>query len=199
MPNERTEREFRSVLEECKQIFLAKLRDYGPAWRFLRLPALADKILIKAKRIRRLGELGGQGQIPENAEAEYLGIANYCLVALIVIEAIRRAGSYDVEDLLLERWSDPNAATAELDRLVASTTALLARKNHDYDDAWRDMDLSSYPDEILSRMARVKHMAAREASGQVSEALESQFYDTLNYAALALMRHRYDSPQPHPP
>lgn len=195
MPDDRTERQFRGVLEECKSVFLAKLRDYGPAWRFLRLPALADKILIKAKRIRRLGELGGQGQIPDSAEAEYIGIANYCLVALIVIDAIRRAGPSDVEDLLADRWSDPDAAMAELDRLIASTTALLARKNHDYDDAWRDMDLSSYPDEILSRMARVKHMAMREAPGQVSEALESQFYDTLNYAALALVRHRHEAHQ----
>jgi len=193
LSHDRTGHAFREVLDECKGIFLSKNQDYGTAWHHLRLLSLADKILIKAKRIRRLNELGANHKIAEGPEQEYIGIVNFCLMALMMLD--RGLQAFPDDDAALPSFlRHQEELEAELTRLVDRASDLLAKKNHDYGEAWRDMSISTYPDEILVRVARIKHMLCRNREPRVSEGIGAQFLDMLNYAVLAVIRIREASP-----
>ena len=174
--------QFENVLQENRELFLLKLKDYGPAWTCFRVPTIADKVLIKAKRIRKLETIGGQGKIPDSIESEYVGICNYCVIAIAILE------NNAPQEELHKNWTDGAFAGAEYERISTDAVNLVLDKNHDYDDAWLDMSMSSFSDEIFSRMLRIKHMAGLEAGPQVSEGLISQFQDTLNYSIFASLR-----------
>lgn len=173
-----------ATINQARDLFLAKLGDYGPAWHVFRLPSIIDQIYIKAKRIRRLEELGGIGKIPDTIPQEYIGIVNYAVIGL---DKLRRFGMdrSDEFSAIPEDWASPDRAKETYSRIAQEAWALLEAKNHDYGEAWREMEIESLTDEILGRVARMKHMLRRGQSPTVSEHLDAQLFDTLNYAVLA--------------
>lgn len=187
-----TEAEYRAVIGQAQSLFLAKLGDYGPSWHIFRFSSVIDQIFIKAKRIRRLEELGGTGKVPDTIEQEYVGIVNYCVVAL---DKLLHGDSNDgrVCTKLPSRWVTPEHAKSSYDAIIDRAWHVLERKNHDYGEAWRDMEVTSLTDEILGRVARIKHMLRRGHAPTVSEHLDAQLFDTLNYAVLALIKLDHDS------
>jgi hypothetical protein len=140
-----TSKEYDAIVEECRSLFIKKMSDYGSAWRILRLPSLTDQIFIKAQRIRSLQE-NAVRKVDEGEKSEFIGIINYCLMALIQLEK----GVVEQPDLNVEE------ATRLYDEKIALTKQLMLDKNHDYGEAWRDMRVSSLTDLILQKLLRVK-------------------------------------------
>lgn len=172
-----TPQEFDSVIAVCKSLFLKKTKDYGTAWRILRLSSITDQLFIKAQRIRTLEEKKiskvGEGIIPE-----YIGIINYCVIAMI---------QGDMQE------SDPYELPADqleglFDRKVEETRNLMFAKNHDYGEAWRDMRVSSLTDLILMKIFRVKQIEDNRGETLASEGVNANYQDMLNYAVFALIR-----------
>jgi len=176
-----TSKEFDEVIEKCRSLFSKKMSDYGSAWRILRLPSLTDQIFIKAQRIRSLQE-GKVQKVADNIEGEFIGIINYSVMALIQIEK----GIATQPDLSTEK------AVELYDKMVADTKSLMENKNHDYGEAWREMRVSSLSDLILQKLLRVKQIENNEGKTEVSEGVEANYQDMLNYAvfALILMSHK---------
>lgn len=173
---ELTERQYRNIIQECRTLFAAKNEDYGTAWRILRLPALTDQIYIKAYRIRTLQEKVKQ-RLPEGQAEEFVGIVNYCLMALIQYQL--------AEDTRLEL---PKEEILELyDAEAEKTLALQQAKNHDYDEAWRNMRVLSLTDIILMKLLRTKQLEDLPEGPKVSEGVEANYRDMLNYAVFALI------------
>ncbi len=173
---EHTVREYRAVIAACRELFANKIRDYGTSWRILRLPSLTDQIYIKAKRIRSIQEKGIQ-KINESISSEFVAIVNYGLIALM-------QSCYDANttlDLSLE------TALADYDRTVAETLDLLMAKNHDYGEAWREMRVSSITDIILMKLLRIKQIEDNQGKTLVSEGVESNYRDIVNYSVYALI------------
>lgn len=152
------------------------MNDYGAAWRILRLPSLTDQIFIKAQRIRSLQEQG-ERKIDEGEQAEFIGIVNYAIMALIQLTR----GVAEQPDL------DPSEALELYDSQVAATKALMEDKNHDYGEAWREMRISSLTDLILQKLLRVKQIEANRGRTEVSEGVEANYQDIINYAVFALI------------
>lgn len=176
---ELTEQQYRDVIQACRALFAAKNEDYGTAWRILRLPALTDQIYIKACRIRTLQEKAKQ-RLPEGQAEEFVGIVNYCLMALIQHEL--------AEDTRLEL---PKEEILELyDAEVEKTLALQQAKNHDYDEAWRNMRVLSLTDIILMKLLRTKQLEDLPEGPKVSEGVEANYRDMLNYSVFALIHLR---------
>ncbi len=171
-----TSKEFDEVISRCRSLFIKKMSDYGSAWRILRLPSLTDQIFIKTQRIRSLQESNVQ-KIDDNIEGEFVGIINYSVMALIQIEK----GIAQQPDL------DTEAATTLYDAMVKKTKHLMENKNHDYGEAWRDMRVSSLTDLILQKLLRVKQIENNQGKTQVSEGVEANYQDMLNYAVFALI------------
>ncbi len=171
-----TSKQYDSVIKICRDLFLKKMKDYGSAWRILRLPSLTDQIFIKAQRIRSLQE-NTVRKVDEGERAEFIGIINYSIMALIQLEK----GIVDQPDLSLEE------STPLYDKYVSETKALMENKNHDYGEAWRDMRVSSLTDLILQKLLRVKQIEDNEGKTLVSEGIDANYQDMINYAVFAMI------------
>lgn len=171
-----TSQQFDSVIGICRTLFINKMTDYGSAWRILRLPSLTDQIFIKAQRIRSLQE-NEVRKVDEDETGEFIGIINYSIMALIQLEL----GVVDQPDLNVER------ATKLYDEKVALTKALMEAKNHDYGEAWREMRVSSLTDLILQKLLRVKQIEDNKGKTIVSEGIDANYQDMLNYSVFALI------------
>mgnify|MGYP000004512923 FL=1 len=171
-----TSQEYDKVIAVCRDLFTKKMSDYGSAWRILRLPSLTDQIFIKAQRIRSLQE-NETRKIDEDEASEFVGIINYCIMALIQLEL----GVVDQPDL------DTDKATLLYNKKIAWTKALMEAKNHDYGEAWRDMRISSLTDIILQKLLRVKQIEDNKGKTLVSEGIDANYQDMINYAVFALI------------
>lgn len=173
-----TQQEFEKVMERCRSLFMDKMHDYGTAWRILRTCSLTDQIFIKANRIRTL-QITGEALVDEGIVPEFIGIVNYCIMALIQAEL---GVSEDGRDL-------PADKAAELyDRKAGECLQLMLRKNHDYGEAWRSMRVSSYVDLILMKVFRTKQIEDLEGQTRVSEGIEANYMDMLNYSIFGLIQ-----------
>ena len=171
-----TSQEYDAKITICRDLFVKKMKDYGSAWRILRLPSLTDQIYIKAQRIRGLQE-NEVRKIEEDEQAEFIGIINYSIMALIQIEL----GVAEQPDL------DVTKAAALYDAKVATTKSLMENKNHDYGEAWREMRVNSLTDLILQKLLRVKQIEDNKGKTIVSEGIEANYQDMINYAVFALI------------
>jgi hypothetical protein len=174
---EKTIEQFSAVIDRCRHLFLQKTADYGTAWRILRASSLTDQLYIKALRIRSIEEKGAQ-KVSDSVESEWIGLVNYSILALIQLS------------LPPETPLDLDAArVSELyDRQVAENLRLLQAKNHDYGEAWRHMRISSMTDLILQKILRLKQIEDNAGQTLVSEGLEANYRDIINYAVFALIR-----------
>ncbi|MBK0368831.1 DUF1599 domain-containing protein [Flavobacterium agrisoli] len=171
-----TSQEFDAIITICRSLFINKMKDYGSAWRILRLPSLTDQIFIKAQRIRSLQE-NDVRKIDEDEKGEFIAIINYSVMALIQLEL----GVVEQPDL------DVAKATELYDEKVRLTKELMLAKNHDYGEAWRDMRVSSLTDLILQKILRVKQIEDNKGKTLVSEGIDANYQDMLNYAVFALI------------
>ncbi|MCR5013700.1 MAG: DUF1599 domain-containing protein [Bacteroidales bacterium] len=176
MSNPKTEKQFHDVLAQCRMLFINKMKDYGPAWRILRTPSLTDQIFIKVKRIRTL-QTESVHLVDEGIEPEFIGIVNYAAMGIIQLQL----GVVDKPDLSADE------ATALYDKVTNEAYELMTRKNHDYDEAWRDMRVSSITDLIMSKVLRTKSIEDNNGKTLVSEGLDANYYDMINYAVFALI------------
>ncbi|WP_410004554.1 DUF1599 domain-containing protein [Aequorivita nionensis] len=171
-----TSNQYNDQIEKCRELFIKKMHDYGSAWRILRLPSLTDQIFIKAQRIRGLQQ-NAERKIEEDETSEFIGIVNYSIMALIQLDK----GVVEQPDLSLEE------ATQLYDEQVAKTKQLMMDKNHDYGEAWRDMRVSSLTDLILQKLLRVKQIENNSGKTLVSEGIDANYQDMINYAVFALI------------
>ena len=176
MPN--TSQQYDAVIETCRTLFVNKMSDYGSAWRILRLPSLTDQIFIKAQRIRGLQQ-NSVRKVDEGEVSEFIGIINYSIMALIQLDK----GVVEQPDLKVEE------ATNLYNEKVALTKQLMMDKNHDYGEAWRDMRVSSLTDLILQKLLRVKQIEDNSGKTIVSEGIDANYQDMINYAVFALILH----------
>ena len=174
---ESTSKQYDAVINRCQSLFSNKLHDYGTAWRILRMPSLTDQIFIKAQRIRSIQQKGKQ-LVADNIQDEFIGILNYSLMALIQLEL----GVAEQPDLL------PSQAEAAFANQAKKAKDLMERKNHDYGEAWREMRISSLTDMILQKLLRIKQIEDNQGVTKVSEGLEANYLDMVNYAAFALIK-----------
>lgn len=170
-----TEQQFRLIFSKCKALFDKKNKDYGPAWRILRLPSITDQIFIKAQRIRSI-QIKGTQKVADDITGEFIGIVNYCIMALIQNEL----GDEEIE-LTTDQISDL------YQKHVDYTMSLLANKNHDYDEAWRSMRVSSMTDIILMKLHRTKQIEDNHGQTLVSEGVAANYQDMINYAIFCLI------------
>jgi hypothetical protein len=171
-----TSKQYDAVIANCRALFENKMKDYGSAWRILRLPSLTDQIFIKAQRIRSLQQ-NDVRKVDEGEVSEFIGIINYCIMALIQLEK----GVVEQPDIEL------NEALELFDEKVAETKQLMMDKNHDYGEAWRDMRVSSLTDLILQKLLRVKQIEDNKGKTLVSEGIDANYQDMINYAVFALI------------
>ncbi len=171
-----TSKQYDAVINTCRSLFINKMKDYGSAWRILRLPSLTDQIFIKAQRIRSLQQ-NEVRKVDEGEQSEFIGIINYCIMALIQLDK----GVVEQPDLTTEK------ATLLYDEKVTITKQLMQDKNHDYGEAWRDMRVSSLTDLILQKLLRVKQIEDNSGKTIVSEGIDANYQDMINYAIFALI------------
>lgn len=174
---EKTVDEYKQVISACKSLFEKKTKDYGTAWRILRLPSITDQIFIKAQRIRSIQEKGQQ-KVSDNIAGEYVGIINYCIIAILQQDL-------DGDERMEIPYED---LEHHFDRIAHETMELLADKNHDYDEAWRDMRLSSITDIILMKLLRIKQIEDNEGETLVSEGVKANYQDIINYSVFSLIK-----------
>ena len=168
---------FDLIIDNCHALFDKKMLDYGSAWRILRLSSLTDQIFIKAQRIRSIEDKGKQ-EVSDSIEGEFRGIINYSIIALIQLEK----GLADSADLALEEASEL------FQQYAHKTKKLMLAKNHDYDEAWREMRVSSFTDLILQKLLRVKQIEDNKGETLVSEGIDANYYDMINYSIFALIK-----------
>jgi hypothetical protein len=180
-----TKEQFDTVIRLCRGIFEKKLDDYGPSWRIMRPESITDQILIKAKRIRSL-EIKKESKINEGVKPEFIGIVNYGIIGLIQLEL----GFSDSADITTAE------AIALYDKHITATKELMYAKNHDYDEAWRLMRISSYTDLILTKLNRVKEIENNAGRVAVSEGIDSNYEDMVNYALFGLIKLVYEQEDP---
>ena len=171
-----TSTQYDLVINECQSLFVKKMSDYGSAWRILRLPSLTDQIFIKAQRIRQLQE-NEVRKVDEGEKSEFIGIINYSIMALIQLEL----GVVEQPDL------DTKKATVLYEKHIKTTKELMENKNHDYGEAWRDMRISSLTDLILQKLLRVKQIEDNKGKTIVSEGIDANYQDMINYAIFAMI------------
>jgi len=174
---EKTSQEYKAVIATCKSLFEKKTRDYGTAWRILRLPSITDQIYIKAQRIRSIQEKGVQ-KVGDPIRDEFIGIINYCIIALIQIQ-LEKSSALELQFEELEPLYDG---------AVNETFDLLQNKNHDYGEAWREMRVTSITDIILMKLLRVKQIEDNQGKTLVSEGVKANYQDMINYAVFALIK-----------
>ncbi|NAS11113.1 DUF1599 domain-containing protein [Poritiphilus flavus] len=173
---QQTSEQYDAVIQTCRELFSKKMKDYGAAWRILRLPSLTDQIFIKAQRIRSLQE-NPVRKVDEGERSEFIGIINYAIMALIQLEK----GVADEPDLSVDE------AVRLYDEQVAVTKALMEKKNHDYGEAWRDIRVSSLTDLILQKLLRVKQIEDNKGKTLVSEGIDANYQDMVNYSIFAMI------------
>ena len=173
---EKTAHQYRNVISICSSLFEKKTRDYGTAWRILRLSSITDQIFIKAQRIRSIQEKGTQ-KVDDPIRDEFVGIINYCIIALM---QIRLEGNHQME-LSFEELKPL------YDESVNETFELLQNKNHDYGEAWRDMRVTSITDIILMKLLRVKQIEDNKGKTLVSEGIKANYQDMINYSVFAMI------------
>lgn len=177
MESVNTLEDFKKAIGKCRNIFEKKLMDYGTSWRIMRPSSLTDQIYIKARRIRSIEEKGdGQARVNEGIEPEFIAIVNYCVIALIQLSL--GAG----ESL------DPKEALKLYDKEISEATALMLDKNHDYDEAWRQMRVSSFTDIILQKLLRTKEIESHNGKTLISEGVDANYKDMINYGLFALIK-----------
>ncbi len=174
---EKTAAEYKQVIATCKALFARKTRDYGTAWRVLRLPSITDQIFIKAQRIRSIEEKGVQ-KVEDTVKDEFIGIINYCIIAMI---QLKLEGSDKLEMTF-------NELEGFYDGVAQETFRLLQNKNHDYGEAWREMRISSITDIILMKLLRVKQIENNEGKTLASEGVKANYQDMINYSVFALIK-----------
>lgn len=173
---EKTAQQYKSIIATCSALFEKKTRDYGTAWRILRLPSITDQIFIKAQRIRSIQEKGSQ-RVEDPIKDEFIGIINYCIIALIQLRLDTNAPlEIPFEDL-----------QPLYDEAVNETFALLENKNHDYGEAWREMRVTSITDIVLMKLLRVKQIEDNKGKTLVSEGVKANYQDMINYSVFALI------------
>lgn len=173
----KTALQYESVARACKDIFIKKMKDYGSAWRILRTSSITDQIFIKAQRIRSIEDKGTQ-KIEDDIRSEYIGIVNYCVIGLIQLELAND-----------KRTDIPvDEASEFFDKEVAKAKSLMENKNHDYDEAWREMRISSLTDLILMKILRIKQIEDNQGSTIISEGIDANYLDMINYAIFASIR-----------
>ncbi|MBL6446929.1 DUF1599 domain-containing protein [Fulvivirga sp. 29W222] len=177
---DKTVSEYKQVIQECKGLFEKKTKDYGTAWRILRLPSITDQIYIKAQRIRSIQDKGQQ-KVGEDVTSEFVGIINYCIMAIIQIE-LKDNTNLDLKYEELEPLYD---------RIAEETLDLLQNKNHDYGEAWREMRVSSITDIILMKLLRVKQIEDNQGKTLVSEGIKANYQDMINYSVFSLIKLNY--------
>lgn len=171
-----TSKQYDAVIEKCRELFANKMKDYGSAWRILRLPSLTDQIFIKAQRIRGLQQ-NEVRKVDEDERSEFIGVINYSVMALIQLEL----GVASTPDLPLEE------ALNLYDQKIAHTKELMENKNHDYGEAWRDMRVNSLTDLILQKLLRIKQIEDNKGKTLVSEGIDANYQDIINYAVFAMI------------
>ena len=174
---EETKQQFEHVIGLCRDLFSKKLHDYGAAWRIMRPTSLTDQILIKAERIRSIEEKG-VAKINEGIRPEFVGIVNYGIIALIQLEL----GYSKTEDI------DEKQALELYDKYARKALELMLAKNHDYDEAWRSMRISSYTDLILMKIYRTKQIELLDGQTLVSEGVDANYMDMINYSVFGLIK-----------
>ena len=180
--NPQTEKEYATVIEQCRSLFKKKTIDYGTSWRILRLPSLTDQIYIKARRIRSIQEKG-KHLVEDGVKPEFTAMVNYALMALIIIRLQEEEQPIDPE-----KEFTPEQVLAWYDEQAEATFSLLQKKNHDYDEAWRMMRVSSMTDLILMKLLRVKQIEDNEGQTLVSEGVAANYQDIINYSVFCLIR-----------
>lgn len=173
---EKTSEEYQAVISTCKTLFEKKTRDYGTAWRILRLPSITDQIFIKAQRIRSIQDKGVQ-KVEDPIRDEFIGIINYCIIALMQIK-LETSTDLDLKFETIQPFYDEE---------VSETFNLLQNKNHDYNEAWRDMRVTSITDIILMKLIRVKQIEDNQGKTVVSEGVKANYQDMINYAVFAMI------------
>ena len=177
MDTTKTEEQFKSTMSECRNLFMKKLHDYGASWRILRPSSLTDQLFIKAKRIRSI-ETKGEALVDEGIRPEFVALINYGIIGLIQLEK----GYVDSIDIT------PDEAMKLYDTHAQQTLELMTRKNHDYDEAWRSMRISSYTDFILTKLQRIKEIEDLNGATLVSEGIDANYMDIINYAVFGVIK-----------
>jgi hypothetical protein len=174
---EKTVAQFEEVINICRDLYIMKLRDYGASWRIMRPESITDQIYIKAKRIRSL-EIKGEAKINEGIMPEFIAIVNYGIIGLIQLE-LKYADDKDIDNV---------TAIKLYDKHMKETKELMYAKNHDYDEAWRGMRINSYTDLILTKIQRTKEIENHDGNTCVSEGIDANYMDMINYALFALIK-----------
>ena len=172
-----TSKQYDTAINLCRELFLKKMKDYGTAWRNLRPTSLTDQIFIKAQRIKSIEQKGTQ-KVVDDIAGEYIGIINYCVISLIQLDL--------VNDTRVELPYDEVASLYT--KYVVITKKLMEDKNHDYGEAWRDMRISSLTDLILMKIFRVKQIEDNKGQTIISEGVDANYMDMLNYSVFALIK-----------
>jgi hypothetical protein len=176
--DEVTRKEFMDAFIECRDIFVDKLKDYGPSWRIFRPQSVTDQLFIKGTRIRSLEELGGVSAVGEGIRPEYAALVNYGIIGLIQLE-LGYSNTYDIsQERALELY----------DKYMKIAFDLMVKKNHDYDEAWRSMRVCSYTDFVLVKLARIKQIEENDFDSGKSEGVDSNYLDIINYSIFALIK-----------
>ena len=175
-----TKEQFEQVISLCRSLFEKKLEDYGASWRILRIQSVTDQIYIKASRIRNLETIGAP-KINEDIRSEFIAIVNYGVIGLIQFHC----GFTDVVD------TNPADALQLYDKYITETKELMYNKNHDYNEAWRNMRISSYTDLILMKINRTKQIENNKGKTIASEGIDANYMDMINYSLFALIKLEY--------
>jgi hypothetical protein len=172
-----TSQQYDASIAICRDIFAKKLRDYGTSWRMFRISSITDQVFIKAQRVRTIEQTGAQ-KIADDIRGEYIGMVNYSIIALIQLEL--------KDD---KRMEMPVDETLKLyDKYASAARSLMENKNHDYGEAWRDMRISSLTDLILVKLLRIKQIEDNDGATVISEGIDANYFDIINYAIFALIR-----------
>jgi len=171
-----TTKQYEKIMEICRDIFLKKMKDYGTAWRILRIQSVTDQIYIKARRIRTIQETG-LSKVDDDIRGEFIGIVNYAIIGLIQLELTPSEEELDERETigLYNKWFN-------------QAKELMLLKNHDYGEAWRFMRISSYTDLILMKIKRIKQIENNEGQTLISEGIDANYLDIINYAVFALIK-----------
>ena len=181
--SELTSRQYDQAVALCKDIFLKKMQDYGTAWRILRTSSLTDQIFIKAQRIRSIEEKKEQ-KVNEGVESEFIGIVNYAAIALIQL-SLPETSPMEL---------DKSEGLKMFEKQMNVSKSLMLDKNHDYGEAWRDMRVSSMTDLILMKLLRIKQIEDNQGSTLISEGIDANYHDIINYAIFALIKLKENQP-----
>lgn len=176
-----TNMQFDAVVAQCRAVFSKKLHDYGVSWRILRPQSVTDQIFIKANRIRSL-EIKGMAKVHEGIRSEFMGIVNYGVIGLIQLDL----GSTELVDIQIDE------ALKRYDQKIVQAKSLMLDKNHDYDEAWRSMRISSYTDLILMKLYRTKQIEDHGGETLISEGIDANYLDMMNYSIFGLIRLEFD-------